>query len=180
MHTSRQQFTNPHKSNLSAFGLISFSFFWRYPTDTMISFRFFLLILALVCSLCQSSTAFRTGSHAARTSPPQKSWPRQKPSQSSGKPFPPEGSQRFATLASPPDEVGYKDGSEAIEGDRIPLRQRIKKYFAFKDDGMTSKQRLAKMGLDVILSYGFVQNVSYTITISLAWFLFSSQVSLIE
>jgi hypothetical protein len=147
----------------------------------MISSRFFLLNLALVCSLCQSSTAFRAGSHAARTSP-KRSWPGQKPNVASAseKAVAPAGSKRFATLAFPPDEVAIQDGSEVIEGDRRTFVQKVKKYFTFKDDGMTSKQRLAKMGLDVILSYGFVQNVSYTITISLAWFLFSSQVCLIE
>jgi hypothetical protein len=147
----------------------------------MTSSHFFVLILALVCSLCHSSTAFRAGSHAGRTAPPQKSWRGQnKPSESApGQSFSPEGSKRFATLAFPPDDVDYKDGNEVIEGDSPSLMRRVKKYFTFKDDGMTSKQRMAKMGLDAILSYGFVQNVSYTITVSLAWFLFSSQVSLI-
>jgi hypothetical protein len=62
-----------------------------------------------------------------------------------------------------------QDGSEAIEGDR-KLCKKVKKLFAFKDDGMT-KGNGAKMGL-MILSYGFVQNVSHDYH-PLAWFLFS-------
>jgi hypothetical protein len=87
------------------------------------------------------------------------------------KKFSVDGTMRYATLASPPDEVDYIDGG-------APLRRRIKKYFSFKKDGMTSRQRLAKMGLDIFLSYGFVQNVSMTISTSLAWYLFSSRTGL--
>jgi hypothetical protein len=43
------------------------------------------------------------------------------------------------------------------------------------DDGLTFKQRLAKAGLSVVLSYGWVSNVSYSISVSLAWFIFSKQ-----
>ena len=46
------------------------------------------------------------------------------------------------------------------------------------DDGLTFKQKLAKLGLSVVLSYGFVSNVSYSITVSIAWFLFSKQTGL--
>jgi hypothetical protein len=35
-------------------------------------------------------------------------------------------------------------------------------------DGLTFKQKLAKMGLSVLLSYGFVSNMSYCVTVSLA------------
>lgn len=37
-----------------------------------------------------------------------------------------------------------------------------------EDDGLTFKQKLAKMGLSVLLSYGFVSNMSYCVTVSLA------------
>jgi hypothetical protein len=36
------------------------------------------------------------------------------------------------------------------------------------DDGLSFKQKLAKMGLSVLLSYGFVSNMSYCVTVSLA------------
>mmetsp|Transcript_1491 Transcript_1491/g.3176 ORF Transcript_1491/g.3176 Transcript_1491/m.3176 type:complete len:176 (-) Transcript_1491:47-574(-) len=37
-----------------------------------------------------------------------------------------------------------------------------------EDDGLTFKQKLAKMGLSALLSYGFVSNLSYCVTVSLA------------
>ena len=46
------------------------------------------------------------------------------------------------------------------------------------DDGLTAKERLAKMGLSVLLSYGWVSNMSYSVTLSLAWYGFSKKVSL--
>ena len=46
------------------------------------------------------------------------------------------------------------------------------------DDGLTTKERLAKMGLSVLLSYGWVSNMSYSVTLSLAWYGFSKKVSL--
>jgi len=53
-----------------------------------------------------------------------------------------------------------------------------KKYFTTEDDGLTFKQRMAKAGLSVVLSYGWVSNVSYSITVSLAWYLFSKKTGL--
>jgi hypothetical protein len=133
----------------------------------MISTRF-LLTLAAAFSLCRATTGFRIASQS------KKAWSGQK----LGETFDKSSSKQFASLAFPPDEADYKDGTEVVEGGGMSLMKRIKKYFAFKDDGMTGRQRLAKMGLNAILSYGFVQNVSYTVTISLAWYLFSAQVSL--
>jgi hypothetical protein len=54
-----------------------------------------------------------------------------------------------------------------------------KKLFPPKpDDGLSFRQRLAKMGLSVVLSYGWVSNVSYSVTVSLAWYIFSKQTGL--
>jgi len=47
-----------------------------------------------------------------------------------------------------------------------------------EDDGLTFKQKLAKMGLSALLSYGFVSNLSYCVTVSLAWFGFSKKTGL--
>lgn len=60
----------------------------------------------------------------------------------------------------------------------LSLLQRLKKPFAKKeeDDGLTFRQRLAKMGLAAVLSYGMVSNISYSISVSLAWYIFSSRV----
>jgi hypothetical protein len=82
---------------------------------------------------------------------------------------------RYASVA--PEEL--KEPAE-MKGGGMTLVQRVKKYFSFKSDGMTSRQRLASIGVDVFLSYGFVQNVSITISTSLAWCLFSTRVSAIR
>lgn len=57
---------------------------------------------------------------------------------------------------------------------------RIKSAFKSneEDDGLTFKQKLAKMGLSALLSYGFVSNMSYSVTVSLAWFGFSKKTGL--
>mmetsp|Transcript_12020 Transcript_12020/g.30467 ORF Transcript_12020/g.30467 Transcript_12020/m.30467 type:complete len:264 (-) Transcript_12020:149-940(-) len=47
-----------------------------------------------------------------------------------------------------------------------------------EEDGLTFRQKLAKMGLSVLLSYGFVSNMSYCVTVSLAWFGFSKKTGL--
>ena len=53
--------------------------------------------------------------------------------------------------------------------------QRFKSYFASPSDGLTFRQRLAKLGLNAVLSYGWVSNMSYSVTVSLAWYIFSRQ-----
>lgn len=47
-----------------------------------------------------------------------------------------------------------------------------------QEDGLTFRQRLAKAGLSVALSYGWVSNVSYSVTVSLAWYIFSKRTGL--
>jgi len=44
-------------------------------------------------------------------------------------------------------------------------------------DQATFRQKLAKMGISVLLSYGFVSNMSYCVTVSLAWYIFNKRVS---
>jgi hypothetical protein len=56
------------------------------------------------------------------------------------------------------------------------LLQWIRSYFVPKKDNLTFRQRLAKMGLAAVLSYGWVSNMSYSVTVSLAWYIFSKQV----
>ena len=43
-------------------------------------------------------------------------------------------------------------------------------------DTLTTSQRLAKMGLSALLSYGFVSNMSLSATVSVAWFSFNKKV----
>lgn len=54
---------------------------------------------------------------------------------------------------------------------------KIKNLFKAPDDGLTWKERMAKAGLSVLLSYGWVSNMSYAVSLSLAWFGFSKKVS---
>ena len=63
------------------------------------------------------------------------------------------------------------------EGVLSKLNAWRKKTFAKKSpDDLTFKQKLAKAGLSVLLSYGFVSNMSYTVTVSLAWYVFTKTV----
>jgi len=43
---------------------------------------------------------------------------------------------------------------------------------------LTTRQRLAKLGFSVLLSYGFVSNMSAMIFLSMAWFSFSAKTGL--
>eukprot|EP01082_Thalassiosira_pseudonana_P003960 g2836.t1 g2836 contig12:891763-892215(+) len=45
-------------------------------------------------------------------------------------------------------------------------------------DGLTTRERLAKMGLSALLSYGWVSNMSYAVTLSLSWYGFSKKTGL--
>ena len=66
---------------------------------------------------------------------------------------------------------------QPIKGSRF---QKLKKrlFPPKEDDGLTTRQRLSKMGLSVLLSYGFVSNISTSITAALSWFLFSKRTGL--
>lgn len=44
------------------------------------------------------------------------------------------------------------------------------------EEKLTTRQRLAKLGLAAVLSYGWVSNMSYCICVSIAWYGFSKQV----
>jgi len=45
--------------------------------------------------------------------------------------------------------------------------------------GLTTRERLAKMGLSALLSYGWVSNMSYAVTLSLSWYGFSKKVRVV-
>jgi CDGSH-type Zn-finger protein len=57
---------------------------------------------------------------------------------------------------------------------------KVKKMLGFGSDknadGLTTRERLAKMGLSALLSYGWVSNMSYAVTLSLSWYGFSKKV----
>jgi len=63
--------------------------------------------------------------------------------------------------------------SEGDNNKKQGLWARVKGYFLLKekkDDGLTFKQRLAKMGVATVLSYGMISNLSYAILVALAWY----------
>lgn len=60
---------------------------------------------------------------------------------------------------------------------KLTFRERISKLWWKNDDSsLTTRQRLQKLGVAAVLSYGWVSNVSYAICVSLAWFGFSKKV----
>mmetsp|Transcript_25344 Transcript_25344/g.37899 ORF Transcript_25344/g.37899 Transcript_25344/m.37899 type:complete len:173 (-) Transcript_25344:9-527(-) len=65
------------------------------------------------------------------------------------------------------------DGGE----EKVGALKRFLKMFKPKSasENMTPKEMLAKMGLSALLSYGFVSNMSYCVTVSLAWFGFTKK-----
>lgn len=101
-------------------------------------------------------------------------------------------SQRWATNDEAGDQEGTKETTKDKDSIEKPsdevsgilessdtsntLMQRIKNYFSPPNDGLTFRQRLAKLGLAVALSYGWVSNMSYSVTVSLAWYIFSKRV----
>ena len=83
-----------------------------------------------------------------------------------------------------PTRLGMTDAPEepAVDSDddtetKLSLITRFRKWFAGEGaDGLTAKERLAKAGLAALLSYGFVSNMSYAVSVSLAWFIFNKRV----
>jgi hypothetical protein len=59
---------------------------------------------------------------------------------------------------------------------KLTLLERIKQGFGPQNDGLSFRQRIGKMGMSVFLSYGWVSNMSYSVTVSLAWYIFSKRV----
>lgn len=78
-----------------------------------------------------------------------------------------------------PDDSSSNDAAVTSKGggDEKRFFGKVKALFKPKDDGLTGKERLAKMGLSALLSYGFVSNMSYSVAVSLAWYGFSKTVS---
>jgi len=59
------------------------------------------------------------------------------------------------------------------------ILSKVKSMFGSKpSDGLSTKQRLAKMGLSCFLSYGFVSNMAIVVCVSLSWFGFTKKTGL--
>jgi hypothetical protein len=69
----------------------------------------------------------------------------------------------------------YSDGA-SVEISTVPAWKRVILFYRYnkrtEDDGLTFRQRLGKAGLSVVLSYGFVSNMSYCVSVSVAWYIF--------
>jgi hypothetical protein len=51
-----------------------------------------------------------------------------------------------------------------------------KKHTEEGGESLTFKQKLAKAGMSTLLSYGFVSNMSYAVTVSIAWYISAKRV----
>mgnify|MGYP005848597617 CR=1 FL=1 len=78
-----------------------------------------------------------------------------------------------------PDD--QKDDTELVQEDAnatLKFWERLQNYMIQRkeNDGLNFKQRLAKMGLSTVLSYGMISNLSYAILVSLSWYGFAAKV----
>ena len=84
-------------------------------------------------------------------------------------------------LAADKVEEASSSSVDCNEVKKASVLSKIKNILGFGDnkntDGLTTRERLAKMGLSALLSYGWVSNMSYAVTLSLSWYGFSKKVS---
>lgn len=90
----------------------------------------------------------------------------------------------LSAAAKPQEEEEAEFAGEVVSADggdeKTSIMGKLKAMFKKKDDdeGLTTKQRLAKMGLSALLSYGWVSNMSYAVALSLSWYGFSKKTGL--
>ena len=73
------------------------------------------------------------------------------------------------------------DDGTSVEISTVPAWKRTVLFWKYNkkdDDGLTFRQKLGKAGLSVVLSYGFVSNMSYCVSVSVAWYIFSKKTML--
>mmetsp|Transcript_9049 Transcript_9049/g.19107 ORF Transcript_9049/g.19107 Transcript_9049/m.19107 type:complete len:324 (-) Transcript_9049:286-1257(-) len=71
--------------------------------------------------------------------------------------------------------------AKVSEEKKLTFMDKVKKVLGLKNDdpdGPTTREKLAKMGLSALLSYGWVSNMSYAVTLSLSWYGFSKKTGL--
>jgi len=81
----------------------------------------------------------------------------------------------MSTNSVDPEEIA-PDDSDAVSNDT--KASFWSKFKGGESDGLTAKERIAKMGLSALLSYGWVSNMSYAVSASLAWYGFSKKTGL--
>lgn len=74
------------------------------------------------------------------------------------------------------ESAGVDASVEITPAKKKGVWENLKQYVSPPDDGSTFRQRLAKLGLAAALSYGWVSNMSYSVSVSLAWYIFSKRV----
>lgn len=81
-------------------------------------------------------------------------------------------------LASIEDDSDPSPTSASADPEKVGFGKRVGSYFkgSETDDGLTFRQRLAKMGLATVLSYGWISNTNAMILVSAAWYVFSAKV----
>lgn len=83
-----------------------------------------------------------------------------------------------AEASAPSDEVDAPAVS-LPPSEKRSILSKIKSAFSDKNEsGLTGRERLSKLGLSALLSYGFVSNMSYAVTLSLSWFIHSKRTGL--
>jgi CDGSH-type Zn-finger protein len=85
-------------------------------------------------------------------------------------------------LSTDKAEVASVDSTSNVDvSEKTSVLAKIIKFMGFgsdkNKDGLTMRERLSKMGLLALLSYGWVSNMSYAVTLSLSWYGFSKKVS---
>lgn len=93
------------------------------------------------------------------------------------------GSAAAVELAEESDEEDSMESStseDLTKSNNNILKRTWSRIFPPKQDsdGLTVRQRLTKMGMSVLLSYGFVSNMSYCVSVSLAWYGFTKKTGL--
>lgn len=93
--------------------------------------------------------------------------------------LPSNASPLFSDASSSSEEI---NPSPSLEDPKGQKKNVISKFFGMlkpqRSDNMSTKEMLAKMGLSTLLSYGWVSNMSYCVTVSLAWFGFTKKTGL--
>lgn len=81
------------------------------------------------------------------------------------------------SVAKSPTDVDAAVDNFASSTEKKSIVGKLSDMFKKKksDDGLTTKERLAKLGLSALLSYGWVSNMSYAVILSLSWYGFSKK-----
>ena len=80
-----------------------------------------------------------------------------------------------SSLSTPEDDSNLEPSLTTSKWTKIKAKLGFKEK---NEEKIPFRQKLSKMGLSAVLSYGFVSNLSYCVTVSLAWYIHSSRTKL--